>query len=455
MSKTPDPRTLALGALHAMRRRDAFADALLDGILGRHPELDSRSRGLLSHLLYGVLRWQNRLDAHLARASNRPLERMHPLLLDVLRLGAYQILFLDRVPDRAAVSESVKLARASGLAHAAGFVNAVLRKVAAQGRDPPLPEDSAGQLSLLFGCPLWLVEAWSREHGEAGAERLCRAASSLPTLTLRLDVARVGRDDALAGLAAEGLPAGAGRWAPEAVWVENAGDPRGLSLVAQGFAVVQDQASQLVAHLLGPQPGWRVLDACAAPGLKATHLAALTGRDGAVVALDLHPHRVRMIEELARRLRADNLEARQADAREYRASAGELFDAVLVDAPCSGLGVLSRTPDAKWRRTPEDIAPLPAVQLALLRNLAAAVRPGGVLVYATCTTLRAENEGVIEAFLAAHPGFHREPPPPGGIDWAEITTGEGYLRTYPDRVGEGEGAALDGFFAARLARSRP
>ncbi|MBI5015744.1 MAG: 16S rRNA (cytosine(967)-C(5))-methyltransferase RsmB [Deltaproteobacteria bacterium] len=453
MSQAPDARSLALSALHAMRRREAFADAVLDGVLGRHPELDARGRGLTSHLVYGVLRWQNRLDAHLARASSRPLEKTHPLLLDILRLGAYQLLFLDRVPDRAAVSESVELARRSGHAHASGFVNAVLRKVAAQGPDLTLPADPAMRLSLLFGCPVWLVEVWRREHGEVGAERLCRAASVIPTLTVRIDLAAASRADVLAELGAEGVTAGAGRWAPEAVWVEGAGDPRALGVVARGGAVVQDQASQLIAHWVAPQPGWSVLDACAAPGLKATHLARLTGEGSRIVALDVHPHRVRMIEELSRRLGIGNVEVRCADAREYRPDDGRLFDAVLVDAPCSGLGVLSRTPDAKWRRSPEEAAALPALQLALLRNLADAVRPGGILVYATCTTLRAENEDLVAAFLAERPDFHRTPPPPGPVAWAAVTSAEGDLRTYPDHVGEAGGEALDGFFGARLARS--
>lgn len=456
MTRSPDARSLALEALQAVRRRDAYADAVLDVLLGRHPGLDSRSRGLVSHLVYGVLRWQNRLDAHLARAASRPLARVHPLLLDLLRLGAYQLLYLDRVPDRAAVSESVELARRAGQAHAAGFVNAVLRKVAAAGAELPVPADPAERLSLGFGCPLWLARAWLAEHGEAGAERLGRAAAGIPPLWLRLDLGRVSREEALSGLLDAGLAAGPGRRAPEAVWVEGAGDPRSLELVARGRALVQDQASQLVAHLVAPRPGDRVLDACAAPGLKATHLARLAGPEGAVLALDLHPHRVRALGELARRLGLANLEAREADGREFTVADADRFDAVLVDAPCSGLGVLGRNPDAKWRRTAEDAAALPAVQSALLRNLAGAVRPGGVLVYATCTTLRAENEAVVEAFLSERPDFRAEPPPSGsGVDWQGLLTPEGWLRTYPDHVGEPRAEALDGFFGARLARSGP
>lgn len=459
MKRPTHPRALALRALEALERREGFADAVLDGFFSRHPELRARDRALASHLVYGVLRWRNRLDAHLARAAARPPERMHPRLLQILRLGAYQLLFLDRIPPRAAVGETVELARQAGQGHATGFVNAVLRRVAALGPELELPAEPAARLALLFGCPPWLVERWTLEHGPGGAEAMCRAASRIPPLWLRVNTARLAREDALETLLEAGLEAGPGAYAPEALWVAGAGDPRTLPLVADGKAVVQDQASQLVAHLVAPDPGARVLDACAAPGLKATHLAALAGPGGNVTALDVHPHRVRQVEELARRLGCHGVRAQVADARTFPPLDDGPFDAVLADAPCSGLGVLARNPEAKWRRTPESLGELPPLQRALLENLADAVRPGGVLVYATCTTLRAENEDVVEAFLARRPDFELEPPAAraplagGAVSWEGLLTPGGCLRTYPDpQAGEGA-AAVDGFFAARLRRS--
>ncbi len=450
MSRSPDARSLALTILETLERREAFADAVLDAVLSRHPGMAPRDRALVGQLVYGVLRWRNRIDAHIARASSRPLRRIHPTVLEILRLGVFQILFLDRVPARAAVHQAVEEARRRGQAHAAGFVNAVLRTVARQGPELPLPRDPVGRLSLLFGCPGWVVEAWVREHGEAGAEALCRAASRVPPLWLRVSTARVGRDEAVRRLRAEGIPAQPGRFAPEAVLVEVRGDPRAVSLIREGLAVIQDQASQLVAHLLAPEPGWRVLDACAAPGLKATHLAEGVGPAGRVTAVDVHPHRARQVAALARRLALGNVDVAAADAT--RPPCRARFDAVLVDAPCSGLGVLSRTPEAKWRRTPEHVAGLPDLQLRLLRAAAGLVRPGGVLVYATCTTLRAENQGVVERFLEEAPGFAPEPPPPGPVPWPDLMDDEGYYRTFPRAVaGEGP-AALDGFFGARLRR---
>ena len=449
MKPSPDARSLAVSILEALERRESYADAALHAALARHPRMPARERALVGQLVYGVLRWRNRLDAHLQRASRRPLERIHPLLLQILRVGAYQILFLDRVPEHAAVNRAVEEARRRGLGHAAGFANAVLRRVAQDGPELPLPEALPPRFALLFGCPEWLVERWIREHGPAGAEALCRASSRVPELWLRLDTRRMSREEAVQVLRGARIQAEPGRHAPEALRVEARGDPRRLPLVREGLAVVQDQASQLIAHYLAPGRGWRILDACAGPGLKATHLGVLAGSGARVTALDVHPARAREVTRLAARCVVPNVRALAGDAR--RPPFREPFDAVLVDAPCSGLGILSRIPEAKWRRGPDEIAGLPGLQGALLEGVAHLVRPGGILVYATCTTLRAENEDVVGRFLARHPEFQPEPPPEGPVAWAPLLDRQGFLRTYPEALGEGA-AALDGFFAARLRR---
>ncbi len=448
VTRSPNPRSVAVAVLEQVARRQAYADAALDAHLRRHPSMPPRDRALAAQLVYGVLRWQNRLDAHLARASSRPLGKIHPTVLTILRLAAYQILLLDRIPTRAAVHEAVEETRRRRLGHASGFVNAVLRSLARQGPDLPLPEAPAERLALRFGCPTWIVERWLDEWGEAGAERLCRAASRGPETWLRV---WGDRAEALDRLRAEGVEAGPGRYAPQAVWVRFQGQPRDLPLVREGRAVVQDQASQLVADVLAPRPGWRVLDACAAPGLKTLQIAERVGQGGRVLALDLHPHRARGVGELVRGLGLPNVGVVAADAASPPAA--REFDAVLVDAPCSGLGVLSRTPEAKWRRTAEKVEDLPGLQARILRGVADLVRPGGILVYATCTTLRAENEGVIGAFLADRSDFRVDPPPAGDAPWARFVTAEGFLRTFPEGVGEPGPQALDGFFAARLRRT--
>jgi 16S rRNA (cytosine967-C5)-methyltransferase len=443
-----DPRSLALSALETIERRNAYSDAVLDGTLVRAACLDRQDRAFVTQLVYGVLRWRNFLDAHIERASRRPLPKIHPTLLQALRLGAFQLLKLDRVPARAAVHESVELVRRTGLGHAAGFANAVLRKVAAGAPRPLSWETPAQHTALLFGCPLWLVELWTAEYGPTGAECLARGAAQVPPVCLRVDLGRTSREAVLADLEAAGHGAVAGVFSPEAVVVTAAGDPRELTAVKSRLAVVQDQASQLVARLLAPEPGWTVLDACAAPGLKAAHLAALGA--GHIIALEVHPHRARMIRTVADDLGLEGVSVTVGDATEYRAP--QPFDAVLVDAPCSGLGVLARAPEAKWRRDPGGIGSLPALQLGMLDNLAPAVRPGGVLVYSTCTTATAENEGVVRAFLARHPEFVLEAPCAPGVPWPKVTTAEGFLRTFPEVAGQEGARHLDGFFGARLRR---
>jgi len=449
VNRTPSSRSLALDVLVDLERRDAYSDVLLNTVLDRQPRMSARDRALTSHLVYGVLRWRNRLDHHLARFCRQPLQKLHPKVLQILRLGAYQILFLDRIPDRAAVAEAVDLTRHAGVAQASGLVNAVLRRVAECGAELPDQLSAEQRLSLLFGCPGWLVERWITEYGADGAESLCRGAARVPQLWLRTDPRRTSRDAALARLAQAGIDAFPGAFAPEAIGLSG-GDPRANPLVAEGLAVVQDQASQLISHWLAPTPGWRVLDGCAAPGMKTAHLAGLAGDNGSVEALEIHPHRAEQMRQLAGRHGLTNLNVHCTDARMFRAE--KPYDAVLVDAPCSGLGVLHRTPEAKWRRRPEDLDELPELQAAILDNLAAAVRPGGVLVYATCTTLHAENEAVMETFLAAHPEFRTEPPASGPVDWQPFLGADGFLRTYPAGL-EGSGSmAVDGFFSARLRR---
>ncbi len=449
MTRSPNPRSVAVAVLEDVDRRGAYAEEALDARLRRAGGMPGRDRALVAHLAYGVLRWRNVVDAHLARASSRPLSKLHPTVLAVLRVGAYQILFLDRVPARAAVHEAVEEVRRRRLGHASGFVNAVLRAVARRaGEPPPAPDTPAGRLALRFGCPEWIVERWLAEWGEAGAEGLARAASRIPETFLR---ARGDREGLLERLRGEGVEAEPAAFAPQGIRVRFQGAPGDLGPVRDGSAVVQDQASQLVVEVLAPEPGWRVLDACAAPGLKALQIAERVGPGGRVVGLDLHPHRVRGLAELARRMGAGNLRGAAADAR--RPPVGGGFDAALVDAPCSGLGVLSRTPEAKWRRTPADIEGLPRLQTELLEATADRVRPGGVVVYATCTTLRAENEAVVGAFLAARPDYRLEPPPAEGAPWARFITPEGFFRTFPEGLA-GEGAeAVDGFFAARFRRT--
>jgi len=452
LKKATTSRTLALEVLDKIYRTDGYADIVLDSFLKNAPALDQRDKSLASNLVYGVLRRQNFLDAHIVQASARPLRKIKPRLLSVLRLGAYQLFFLDRIPARAAVNETVNLSKYAGFSHAAGFVNAVMRKLSSEDWRLELPEDRAARLSLLFGCPVNIVKSWIEEYNVEGAEAMLGQVSRIPSRWLRIDSRKISRDQARLELEKAGIKARPGAFAPESLLVEACGDLREISLVAERKTVVQDQASQLIAHLVNPEPGWKILDACAAPGMKATHMAQLAGGDARVFALEVHPARARAMAEICREYDFKNVEIIVADALSYKVDT--FFDAVLADAPCSGLGVLNRNPEAKWRMKPEKLNSLPDFQYGILSNLADCVRPGGLLVYSTCTSNRNENDEVVRRFLAQRHDFKLErPPPDAGVDWTGLTTADGFLKTYPRPAEDDESRTLDGFFGARMRRS--
>ncbi|MEW6220027.1 MAG: 16S rRNA (cytosine(967)-C(5))-methyltransferase RsmB [Thermodesulfobacteriota bacterium] len=451
---SPSPRAVALAVLREWGRRPADLDRIIDRHLGRAGSLADRDRRLAFGLASGAVQRQGYLDWLAARFCRRPLPRLDPLALAALRLGLFQLLFLDRVPAFAAVHETVAAAKALGLAdRTAGFVNAVLRQVDRQR--PLLPEPAASlpateALAVAASLPAWLVARWHRALGPEAAASRCQAANQPAPLVLRANRRRGDAGRLLASLAAAGLAAAPGRFAPQAVRLPaDAGPVPELPGYSQGLFQVQDEAAQLVPLLLGPVPGGSFLDACAGLGGKTTQLAELAGPAGRIVAVEPEPAR--------RRLLAENL-GRLGLTAEVEIRAGRLeeqartlpqggFQGVLLDAPCSGTGVLRRHPDLRWRRQPEDLARYQAKQLALLEAAGPLVAEGGVLVYATCSHEPEENEEVLAAFLARHPGFRQDDPRP----WLpaparELVDGQGLLRTEPARHD------TDGFFAARLAR---
>ena len=391
--------------------------------------LDRRERGFLHELVYGTLRSRGRLDAALGAKSDRPLDEVDPPARTALRLGAYQVLRL-RVPDRAAVSESVDLVRADA-PRAAGFVNAVLRRLARDG-PPPEPDPVRAPLEWLTtsgSLPRWLAERWLARLGPAAAVSRAAAFAATPPTVLRLNPRMA---DAAARVQAAGV-------ALQPLAVPGAfaatGEPV-VTLAADGIVYAQDQGSQLVARLAARDG--RVLDACAAPGGKSTLLADLGAAP--VVAQDVSPRRARSLLALARRWGAPAVHVIAGDAR--RPPLAGPFDAVLVDAPCSGLGTLGRNPDIRWRARADDVSRHATRQREILDASAALVARGGTLVYAACSLEPEEDEGVVEPFLEAHADFGVAPLP----DWAAPFASGRFARTLPERDGG------DGFFAARLVR---
>ena len=367
----------------------AFVDELLHG--SRLNGLDERDRALASEIVLGVLRRRGALDWMLERAARRPMTEVDLEAQTAMRMGLYQMRYLERIPPHAAVGESVELVKHGPKAKAAGFVNAVLRRAA-----PRPPEQAEAELCH----PAWLVERWRRNLGGTRTDGLLRANLERPETWLRLNV-RFDLDETVEQLAAEGVETAAG----ERPWTRRlvSGRPDGGAAWSAGRVRVQDASSQAIAPLLGLEPGMSVLDVCAAPGGKTQHAIELLGSETNVIACDRRPSRLRTLRELS-----------PGDVRTVALDASRglpftrQFDRVLVDAPCTGTGTLGRNPDLKWRLEPDDIPRLATLQRAILSRALDAVRPGGALVYATCSLEPEENEAVVSAALADRPGWRIE-----------------------------------------------
>jgi 16S rRNA (cytosine967-C5)-methyltransferase len=443
-------RQLALRVLLRVQEEGAFADLALRAALD-DADFSPRERALATELVYGTLRRRGQLDFLLARVADTPLAALEPEVLCALRMGAYQIACLERIPERAAVDETVRGLRDLGLGRAAGFANAVLRRLAERWRGllpPALDDDPVAHLRDALSVPEWLAERWVARFGPEEAAALAQALLAVPPRCARANRARTSRDALLAELRPRFPEAAPCRFAPDGIRLGGRGDAVRDPAFAAGLFTVQDEASQLVVELLDPQPGERVLDACAAPGTKSTAIAERLGAQGRVVALDRHARRLALVERDAQRLGLPRIETRVADLSRPlpRALAAGGFDRVLVDAPCSGLGTLRRTPELRWRVAPTDCARLAEIQFQILRHAAAALRPGGALVYSVCTFTPEENEAVVDAFLAREPGFRRSPVAALPASLQPLLDASGALRTWPHRHDS------DAFFAARLER---
>lgn len=448
MTKEKTVRDVALEVLRRVEEGKAYANLLLPRALAAS-RLTARDRALATELVYGTVRARNTLDWALAGRSSLAWDKIDPEVKAVLRLGAYQILF-TRIPPAAACYTAVEQAKEVGHAGSARFVNAVLRRLAREKDNltyPELEREPVRHIALKYSHPEWLVTRWLARLGPDETIALCRANNEVPPLTLRTNTLRLSRAELAAYFAERGFAVGRFLYAPEAIHLKDAGEVERLPGFAEGLFTVQDESSMLAAHALAPEPGDRVLDACAGPGGKTTHIAELMGDRGEIVALDVHPHKIKLIKAAAQRLGCTSIAAQMGDARELPATFHRRFTRVLVDAPCSGTGVLRRRADLRWHKSPEEIATLPALQLAILRGAAAGVAPGGVLLYSTCSMEPEENLGVVRAFLAENPDFVPDDLTLllGRFLTAE-TLRDGYMELYPHKH------QVDGFFLARLRR---
>lgn len=397
-------RELALEALEKLEQNQAYSNLLLTSVIKTNT-LSDQDRGLLTELVYGTLQNKIALDYMLKPFIRKP-NKVKPWVIQLLRLSAYQMEYLEKIPDRAAIHEAVEIAKKRGHKGIVSFVNGILRSLQREGA-PSFAEieDPVLRLSTETSHPEWLVKEWVEAYGFEAAEKICRIHLVPPKQTLRVNQIKADKETLLNEMENAGLEAEGGDLSPDAIKLLK-GSIASTEFFQNGQVSIQDESSMLVARALDPKPGETVLDACAAPGGKSAHIAELMKNEGSLTSLDLHRHKVKLIQEGAKRLGLTIIDAQTMDARKAGDAFGaERFDRILVDAPCSGFGVIRRKPDMKYTKTPEDSRRLSEIQLGILREIAPLVKKGGTLVYSTCTMDRTENEEVMHAFIQEHPEF--------------------------------------------------
>ena len=434
-------RRAALTALEKCRRSGAWSDAVLGSVMDAEG-LNTRDRALATALCYGVLQNRSMLEHVLQTASSRPLRKIEPKVLDILRLSAYQLLYLDKIPPSAAVNEGVSLCRSLGFSRAAGFVNALLRHIAAMPSLPAVSGSPAERLSIQYSHPRWLVDSLINLLGENETEAFLRCDNApapvvMQVNTLRADIAEVQSLLALDRITAERHP-----FLPDCLTADVTGDLRQTSAFQKGLFFVQDAAANMAIRAAQPETMQRILDVCAAPGGKSFAAAILSGNRAEITACDLHEKKLARIAAGAERLGL-LIQTRAEDASVYRSEKAGKYDLVIADVPCSGFGVIRKKPDIRYK-DPSAFSGLPEIQYRILSNVSEYVRPDGVLLYSTCTVRPEENQEIVMRFLAENPSFLPE-------DFTAengCKSEEGMLQFWPQRHD------TDGFFAAKLRKNR-
>ena len=454
-------RIVALECLLTLSHSNASIASVVDSAFGRHAT-EGRERRLVNGLVYGVIRWQKQLDWVLNQFIN-PKFQLDARHRNILRLGAFQLLHLDGIPAHAAIFETVQLAtsprrKSSGRGKTAGFINAVLRSIQREGTRvayPPLDTNPIEHIAFSQSYPTWLVKQWLQTHDVSWTLAFCRASNQTAPLAFRVNTLLTQREKVCQFLEMKGLPASLSKIAPDGIALENrtittfdtAGELTLKDILNRNDIYVQDESAMLVAHLLSPEDAKFIVDLCAAPGGKTTHLAHLMRNTGKIIAVDVSAEKIALLQKNCRRVDAHNVETRVMDATKADLAFIETADAVLIDAPCSGFGTLRRHPDIRWNKTLKQVRALSEIQYNLLKNAAPHIKPGGILVYSTCSIEPMENEEVIQRFLADFPMYRVEnarrflPDVP-----LSAITPQGFVQTFPHKH------RIDGAFAARLRK---
>lgn len=441
-------RDIALEVLVRVEEEKAYSNLLLGSQLNKE-SLTGADRGLVTELVYGTITWRTRLDYVIGKYVKKSIHKLDRWVLVLLRISFYQLLFLERVPSYAIVNEAVKIAKKRGHQGISSFVNGILRSYLREPEKAKIPviEDPVQRIALEYSHPEWLVEKWIITYGVEDTEKICASNNQPSNLTVRVNRLRTDVDALLRELHKESIEATPSMIYPMGVKLETSGNPVALDSFKKGLFTIQDESSMLVGHLLDPEPNMRVLDACAAPGGKTTHLAELMDNKGEIIANDLHLHKEPLILDQAKRLGISIIHTCIGDALDLPERNLGSFDRILLDAPCTGFGVIRKKPDLKWNKQKEDIKAISYIQYQLLVRLSKLLKPNGKMIYSTCTIEAEENQKLIERFLKDHPHFKLDESLVDDLpneDLKRKVEVPGMIQILPHYWG------TDGFFIARL-----
>jgi len=442
------PRNLALEALNRLDHSPGGAERYLERTFLQEPHLSERDRAFIVHLVQGVLRWRLRLDWTIQQTVRFPFRKIEPPVLNILRIAIYQILFMDRIPESAAVNEAVAQAKKAGQEHVVRFVNGLLRYVCRHKDQIVFPDrenERVPYLSISHSYPEWLVQKWIRELGIDFTERLLQAGNQILDLVIRVNTLKTGREGLIKCLEDEGVIGRPTPYSPDGIRVERLHRAIGeLRSFRQGLFQVQGEAAQVCSHFLSPRPGEFLLDLCAGLGGKTTHMSQLTQGKGLILALDMNHGKLLRLAQSSQRLGTGGIRSVVSDASSQLSSLFRCsFDRILVDGPCSALGIISRHPDVKWARDEDEISRLARLQKDILSEAVPLLREGGTMLYVTCTISREENEEVVSDFLERNKGIVLEDLKDHVPEWGfDLIDGHGFLRTFPHIH------QMEGFFGA-------
>lgn len=400
------PREIALKILYKIDKEDAYSNITLDENLKENKKiLNEKDIGLISEIVYGVTTWKLTLDTIIKKYSKIRLKKISPWIINILRMGIYQIIFLDKIPKSAAVNESVNLAKRYGHQSSSNFVNAILRKVEKTDfEELQKIENDVERISKTTSMPEWIIEELLKEKNVKEVEQICQNSNLRPYTSIRINKLKISKEKLKEELDKQNIEYEDGVL-EDFLILKKIKNIENLDLFKKGYFTIQDEAAGFTTIVLNPQKGDYILDACSAPGGKTTYMAEWIGNEGKIEAWDIYDHRINLIKENANRLGIDIIDAKLNDATIYNEEYNEKFDKVLLDVPCLGIGVIKRKPDIKWKRKPEDIAKISNIQLQILKQCSKYLKKGGEILYSTCSIFKEENEEIIKKFTKENPNF--------------------------------------------------